>query len=125
MLDVESITRVFISSNFVQDILHINFPDIDVLLSAGAYLNGISINVLPHNTELEDSTVSVGFPSKVNFKIPVDSILLFHPQMRIRNHTNPDLLRFTFVQLVSLVSLQNVCAFSLKELLSLVLTSCL
>ncbi|XP_024359739.1 inositol monophosphatase 3 isoform X2 [Physcomitrium patens] len=35
----------------------------------GAYLNGMPIKVLPHDTELEDSTVSVGFPSKPEWRL--------------------------------------------------------
>jgi len=35
----------------------------------GAYLNGIPLNVLPSSTELEDTTVSVGFPSKPEWRV--------------------------------------------------------
>jgi hypothetical protein len=35
------------------------------LMFAGAHMNGTALRVLPPDTQLEDTTVAVGFPSKV------------------------------------------------------------
>lgn len=71
-------------------------------------MNGNPINVLPHDTELEDSTVSVGFPSKVRAGI----CGAFDFAMRSHSAT---LAKSAGPQFVSLATSRIVCALFLKR----------